>query len=236
MAKNYWMVVLTPENFKISKELGFTVHGLGRKYRKRVERMELDDLMLFYVSGLRKWAVTASIKSKKYEDHSPIWRAGRDGDKLPYRVKLSPNIVLEEEDYIDAGEVGPRLEYIKRWEPERWPLAFFDALHLLPQRDYRLIEGEMKRIQRRRRGGNRRRRDRRGEQSPGQEAREVVPTGVGMPTGADGASANSQDGQPQDGPTPGEPDRVDQPVPDYEQAPQPMQPHPDQGSEEAAGG
>ena len=41
--------------------------------------------------------------------------------------------------------LAPRLEYVKRWPPEDWPLAFFDRLHLLPQRDFRLIEGEMKR-------------------------------------------------------------------------------------------
>jgi hypothetical protein len=42
--------------------------------------------------------------------------------------------------------LGPRLDYVKRWAPENWPLAFWDRLHLLPQRDFRLIEGEMERI------------------------------------------------------------------------------------------
>ena len=35
---------------------------------------------------------------------------------------------------------------MKRWLPESWPLAFFDTLHLIPQRDFSLIEGEMKRV------------------------------------------------------------------------------------------
>jgi hypothetical protein len=71
-------------------------------------------------------------------------------------VRLTPSIVLDETDYIDALEVGPRLEYVKRWPPERWPLAFHDTLHLLPQKDFRLIEGEMKKIVSRRRGRRRR--------------------------------------------------------------------------------
>ena len=50
-----------------------------------------------------------------------------------------------EEDYIDALILAPRLDYVKRWAPEDWPLAFFDSLHLLPQRDFRLIEQEMRR-------------------------------------------------------------------------------------------
>ena len=160
MPKTYWMVVQTPENFQISKELGFTVHGLRPRYRRRAERMAVDDMVMFYVSGLRKWTAIASITSKCFEDRTPIWKSSPPDENLPYRVKIAPAIVLEEKDYIDALALGPRLEYVKRWPPERWPLAFFDSLHLLPQRDFRLIESEMKRVtsrgKRRRRGGRRR--------------------------------------------------------------------------------
>ena len=162
MPKNYWMVVQTPENFEISKELGFTVHGLKSRNRRRAQRMEPDDRILFYVEGIRKWTAIASITSRYFEDRTPIWKSKSRGDDLPYRVKMAPSIVLKEKDYIDALELAPRLEYLKRWAPEHWPLAFVDTLHLLPQRDFRLIEGEMKRILRRgktrgRRGGRRRR-------------------------------------------------------------------------------
>ena len=146
MAKNYWMFVESPENFAISRDLGFTLHGLGPKYRKRAERMRPEDRVVFYVSGLRKWVATATITSRYFEDKTPIWKSvSRNGD-LPYRVKLAPDIVVDEADYIDALILAPRLEYVKRWAPEDWPLAFFDRLHLLPQRDFRLIEGEMKRV------------------------------------------------------------------------------------------
>jgi hypothetical protein len=118
--------------------------------------MEPDDRVLYYVSGLRKWTAIASIASRYFEDRTPIWKPNRRGEDYPYRVKLSPSIVLEERDYIDALEIGPRLEYVKRWPPERWPLAFHETLHLLPQRDFRLIEGEMKKIVSGRRGRRRR--------------------------------------------------------------------------------
>ena len=159
MPKNYWMVVQTPENFEISKGLDFTLHGLGLRYRRRAQRMEPDDRVLFYVAGIRKWTVIASVASGYFEDRSPIWKSTGKADGFPYRVKLSPNIVLNEEDYIDALILGPRLEYVKRWPPERWPLAFMDSLHLLPQKDFRLIEGEMKKTlsgrRRRQRGRSR---------------------------------------------------------------------------------
>jgi hypothetical protein len=146
MAKNYWMFVESLENFAITKDLGFTLHGLGPKYRRRAERMRPDDRVVFYVSGLRKWTATATITSRYFEDSTPIWKSvGRDNG-YPYRVNLAPDIVVDESDYIDALILAPRLDYVKRWAPEDWPLAFFDRLHLLPQRDFRLIEGEMKRV------------------------------------------------------------------------------------------
>ena len=53
---------------------------------------------------------------------------------------------MAEDLYIDARALAFRLDYVKRWPAERWPLAFMDTLHLLPQKDFRLIEAEMKRI------------------------------------------------------------------------------------------
>ena len=158
MARNYWMFVAPPENFDVVKERGFTVYGLGRRYRRRAERMQPDDRVLFYVTGLRKWTATASITSRFFEDHSPLWTTNNRGEVYPYRVRLAPDIVLDEADYVDALILAPRLEYVKRWAPEDWPLAFYDKLHLLPQRDFRLIEGEMKRtVSKANRGRNSRR-------------------------------------------------------------------------------
>ena len=159
MPNNYWMVVQTRDNHEITRGRGFTIHGLTSKQRRRARRMEPDDRILFYVGGdVRKWTAIATVTSKYFEDRTPIWESnGSRRELYPYRVKMTPSIVLDEDDYIEARILAPRLEYVKRWPPELWPLAFFDTLHLIPQRDYRLIEEEMRRIrrQKRSRGGRR---------------------------------------------------------------------------------
>ena len=124
--------------------------------------MEPGDRLLYYVTGIRKWTAIATVTSRYFEDSAPVWNSNGTREVYPNRVRLSPFLVLDEKDYIDALFLAPRLEYLKRWAPERWPLAFIDTLHLLPQRDFRLIEGEMKRVhpkwrRKRRRGRNRRR-------------------------------------------------------------------------------
>ena len=177
MARSYWMLVDSPANFEISERMGLTVCGLGRGYRKRAERMQPDDRMLFYISGIRKWAALATVASRCYMDETPVWSSTRKGEVYPYRIKLNPVMVLKREDYIDGLILGPRLEYVKRWAPEEWPLAFMDRLHLIPQRDFRLIEAEMKRIvsrERRRFQGGRSRRGGGRDLGPGR------PTGSNM--------------------------------------------------------
>ena len=176
MAKNYWMVVMTPENFEITRDRGFDLFGMRRRHRRRAQRMEPDDVILVYVNGIRKWTAITQVTSRYFESDEPIWQPatpdrGR-GDSFPYRVKTQPFIVLEDSDYIDARVLAPTLEYVKRWVPEQWPLAFIETLHLLPQRDYRLIEAEMKKIVTGRPGRRRRWRGGRGRdrQNPSRAA------------------------------------------------------------------
>ena len=171
MGRNFWMITETLENYEIARDMGFSVYGFGPKYRRRAERMQPNDRFLFYVKGLRKWVATATVTSKCFVDDRAIWKPNGSMRRRRYSVELSPDIVLKEKDFIDALVLGPRLEYVKRWAPEDWPLAFFDVLHLLPQRDFRLIEGEMRRLLPRRRNRGNRSGARRGQARRGRGGR-----------------------------------------------------------------
>lgn len=153
--------------------------------------MEPDDRILFYVAGkVRKWTAIVTVTSKYFEDRTPIWESnGSRRELYPYRVKTTPSIVLDEGDYIEALILAPRLEYVKRWPPELWPLAFFDSLHLIPQRDYRLIEAEMRRI-----GRQKRSRGRRGDY-PGRSAERPSPDAE-IPRDSSGEVSESHEPEP----------------------------------------
>lgn len=162
------------ENFRITQARGFTLLGLKAQHRRKVQRITEGDRVLLYISHLRRFAATATAMSSFYEGEEPIWvNEGSTG--FPYHIKLQPGVILKDEQFIDANLLAPRLEYIKRWNPEDWYMAFQGNLHLLPKNDFTLIEGEMKRLhfgksyvpadftpapdsQRRRRSGGRRNR------------------------------------------------------------------------------
>jgi hypothetical protein len=41
------------------------------------------------------------------------------------------------------------MDFVKKWIPEFWPLAFVGDLHIIPKVDLLLIESEMEKIHRR---------------------------------------------------------------------------------------
>ena len=102
MARNYWMFVQTERNFHITRQMDFKLHGLGAKYRRRADRMQPDDNVLYYVSDTKRWTALATIRSKAFEDRSPLWEPTRRGEDFRYRVKMAPRLILADEEAIDA--------------------------------------------------------------------------------------------------------------------------------------
>ena len=145
MPRNFWMVISNEENFQITRNLDFTVQGLKAEHRRKVQRVEAGDRMLYYVSGIRRFAATATLTSTYREETTEIWKKEGSADWL-YRIDIKPEVVLDEEQYIQAGLLAHRLDYIRRWPPENWYMAFQGNLHLLPKGDFFLIEEEMKKL------------------------------------------------------------------------------------------
>ena len=163
MGKTYWLISTTKENFEITRDRGFSVQGIDSRQRRKAVRMGPDDRVVYYIPDLRQFAATATVTSEHFENHEPIWKHTREDEDFPHRVKIKGDVVLDEERYLDALQIGPRLEYVKKWPPEMWNLALVGSLHIIPQRDFNFLESEMKRMSQRRsrRRGGRRRRGRR---------------------------------------------------------------------------
>jgi hypothetical protein len=174
LGKTYWMLVTTQENFDVTREHGFDVQGVDSRNRRKAVRMSPEDRIIYYISDRHGFAATATVTSEHFEDHTPLWKHHRDREHFPHRVNISADVVLDEDRYLDAYQIGPTLEYVKKWAPEQWPLAFFGMLHIIPQRDFNYLEEEMRRTvriagrssreeqrrRRNRRGGRRHRRGR----------------------------------------------------------------------------
>jgi len=145
MGKTYWMLVTTQENLDITRARGFSMQGVDTKNRKKAVRMGPEDRVLYYVSDKKGFAASATVTSDSFEDDERIWKHHREKETFPHRVEIATDVVLEQSEYVDGYQVGPTLEYVKKWPPHLWPHAFFGMLHIIPQRDFNFVEGELKR-------------------------------------------------------------------------------------------
>jgi predicted RNA-binding protein len=139
-AAQYWMIVSSPDNLRKTREHGFTIQGLKSRHRRRVEAMRPGDRLLYYVTGRMGFAATVTIASPMYEDHTPIWRSARREEDYPWRVHIRPDMVLDDADWVPAKEIAYRLDYVRKWPPEHWTLAFQGHIHMLNRNDFAIIE------------------------------------------------------------------------------------------------
>ncbi len=142
----YWMIVSSPENFRKTRDHGFSVQGIKSRHRKRVEGMRAGDRLLYYVTGRMAFSATVTLTSPMFEDHSLIWRSSRREEEYPWRVRIRADHVLEDHEWVAAKELAYRLDYVRKWPPEHWTLAFQGHIHQLPHKDFNLIEDEIRRI------------------------------------------------------------------------------------------
>ena len=140
----YWIVVGSPENFRIAIDRGFDLFGFKSTRRKATSEMQPGDKLIFYLTGVMRFGGIATITSESFEDHEPIFKSKKPNEDYPFRVQTEAELILDEDDWLDVKEWAPQMEYTKKWPPEHWRLAFQGNLHKIPQSDYKLLEREMR--------------------------------------------------------------------------------------------
>ena len=140
----YWIVVGSPENFRIAIDRGFDLFGFKSTRRKATSEMQPGDKLIFYLTGVMRFGGIAAVTSESFEDHTPIFQSKKPDEDYPFRVQTAAELILDEDDWLDVKEWAPQMEYIKKWPPEHWRLAFQGNLHKIPQSDYKLLEREMR--------------------------------------------------------------------------------------------
>ena len=108
--------------------------------------MEPGDRLIYYIKQKRAFPTSATITSKMFKDESPIWTSHRSDELFEYRVEIKTEVILNDDVWIDARDLVPRLDYVRKWPMELWEHAFYLELHLLPRADFSLLESEMLRI------------------------------------------------------------------------------------------
>lgn len=139
---SYWIIVGSPDNFRRTADLGFTLQGIKSRHRKKAQRMRPGDKLIYYLTGLKAFAGIATVASPFFEDHSPIWTSGdpkKAAEDYPFRVEIRADLMLPEGERLPAEPIARRMAYAAKWPAANWTLAFQGNVHEIDEPDFRLI-------------------------------------------------------------------------------------------------
>ena len=139
----YWCLVTSPDNIAKTRARGFTVQGIKSSHRKKAEKMRPGDRIVVYATGRQAFTFTATITSEYFEDHEPIWTSDKPKEDYPFRFNITPDVVLDEDEYVPAALLVDQMHYMKKWPAQHWRLAFQGNVHVWPEDDFKLVEDVM---------------------------------------------------------------------------------------------
>jgi predicted RNA-binding protein len=142
--KSYWIIVGSPDNFAVTKEHNFTIQGMKSRQRKKAAQMKPGDKIVYYITGKKAFAGIATITSEAFEDSTIIWKSNnkkRDSEVYPHRVNIEPDVILDEDNFLDAEETALQMKHVQKWPAKNWTLAFQGNVHKIDEEDFNLLRG-----------------------------------------------------------------------------------------------
>ena len=132
-ASNHWIVVTSPENFRICLANG--LWGVNRQIAS-IQEVHPGDIVTFYVKGWKDFRGVYRVTGTPFEDRRQLWQ-----DKLyPWRVKIQPT---SQAGSASALELKNELSMIKN--PSVWGTYFEREMIRVSNDDFGAILNRMKR-------------------------------------------------------------------------------------------
>jgi len=104
--------------------------------------MALGDKVVYYIMKLHKFGAIATVTGEYFEDSSKKWTDKKE--RWPSRRPSKPDIVLQDDELIDAKKLVPDFSFIRN--KEAWGTYFQGSIKTIPEDDFKLIESEMKKV------------------------------------------------------------------------------------------
>ena len=138
-----WLLVSSAGNFETSRARGFDIAGMKSRHRRKAERVQAGDRVLYYCTVVKSIGGVAEVTGSFFEDHEPIWESNRPGEMYPYRFPVRIVKARPAGEYLPLDGLVHSLEYPKRWPAANWTLAFQGNVHVLNDDDFDKIAGQL---------------------------------------------------------------------------------------------
>ena len=141
MASTTHVLTGSPENHAATREHGYGVIGLKERRRRQALEIAEGDRIVLYATRVMAFAGAIRVAGELYEDRTPLW-PGKPGnpDPYPWRFPAAPELVIDDPElWVPAEELVGELEWVAKWPPEHWRLAFQGQLRAVSEHDAAVI-------------------------------------------------------------------------------------------------
>lgn len=136
MDKNYYMIITTKEDYKKDLENNFKFLGFSARNKKSVEKFNIGDKVVFYVTKISSFAATVEITGESFYSTKQVWTD--EYDVWPYRVESQKEYAIsEEEKMIYIKDIWDNLEFIKN--KQKWGSQVQGSFRKISEHDYKVI-------------------------------------------------------------------------------------------------
>lgn len=133
--KQCWLLVERLENWKVDRDSGFLVLGIGERKKATAEKMKPGDLIITYVSSGRSCFVDIRTVTG-----SGVRRSKRGliyDDVYPYEIDTSPLKILPEEKWIKVHTLVGKLSFLDPCKD--WRQVMRNAIRQLDGKDSKIL-------------------------------------------------------------------------------------------------
>lgn len=115
--RKYWLNLFSAKTWDEFLGHGGTVTGFPEGRWKRLQRVEIGDYFLCYLTGVSRWIGILEVTSEIYHDTSPIW----EDKTFPCRFEVKPVVTLTPETAVPIHLLSDRLSYFQNLKnPNAW--------------------------------------------------------------------------------------------------------------------
>jgi predicted RNA-binding protein len=128
-----WLAVVTPDSWRRLTTDGLKYTLLSQRYIGISETLRPGNRIAFYVTGASAFCGIAEVASRT-ERRTTLWPQGA----FPFRVPLSPKVILEPALGVKAKTLLSKLQFIAK--KTAWEQYFRTTIRLVPPKDFDVIE------------------------------------------------------------------------------------------------
>ena len=107
--RNYWLDLFTLQSWQEFLDAGASVSGFNQKMTAKLDKIQVGDYLLCYVTGISRFIGILEVCSAPYQDDFPIWSSS----VFPNRVKVKPVAMLKTETAIPVLDLVDELSIFK---------------------------------------------------------------------------------------------------------------------------